>query len=335
MSITCSILVPVYNEAWHIGPSIEAMQRQQLDGELEIIVADGGSTDGTLAVLRSLAAADRRIRILFNPERTVTSGLNLALEHAHGTYVARMDAHTLYPEGYVARGIARLQQGGTRWVSGPQIPRGSGLVSRTVTIALGSALGRGASRKWDSGRQGEFELDTGVFAGVWERSTLLEYGGWDERWEVNEDSELAARFLERGERLICLPELGAIYTPRDTLGGLWRQYRAYGRYRERTAVAHPISMRRSHLLAPGVALALVGALAPGPLGSMARLGVAAWMLMLLSAGVRAGRQGQARAESALLPLVLATLQLGHGVGFLEGVGRYGLPVEAIRAALTP
>ena len=49
----------------------------------------------------------------------------------------------------------------------------------------------------------------GVFAGVWERETLLEYGGWDEGWARNQDSEMAGRFLARGERLICLPQMAA------------------------------------------------------------------------------------------------------------------------------
>ena len=40
-----------------------------------------------------------------------------------------------------------------------------------------------------------------MFGGVWRRQTLLDYGGWDERWDKNEDSELASRFLRRGERL--------------------------------------------------------------------------------------------------------------------------------------
>src|SRR5207302_9125270 len=117
-------------------------------------------------------------------------------------------------------------------------------------LALESPLGRGGSRKWglpptgEAGPPGDFELDTGVFGGVWRRETLLAYGGWDERWDKNEDSELAARFLRRGERLICPPGMTPDYVPRDTLGGLWRQYEHYGRFRARTARRHPRSMRR-------------------------------------------------------------------------------------------
>ncbi len=119
--------------------------------------------------------ADPRIRVFDNPSRTVSSGLNVCLSHARGRWAVRMDAHTIYPDDYVALGVNRLIEGGTRWVSGPQIPTGHGPVSRAVALALGDSLGRGGSRKWgmDGERDGaEFELDTGVFAGVWERATL-------------------------------------------------------------------------------------------------------------------------------------------------------------------
>jgi GT2 family glycosyltransferase len=334
--IECSILIPVFNEERYIAASVAAMQRQRSEGELEFIFADGGSTDRTRKILEVLAGEDPRIRVFDNPRRSVSSGLNVALRHARGEWVARMDAHTVYPDDYIARGILRLKAGGVRWVSGPQLPRGDSLVSRTVALALGSPLGRGGSRKWgsDDRRSGaEFDLDSGVFAGVWSRATLLDYGGWDERWPRNSDSEMAARFIERGERLVCLPEMSAEYVPRGTLKGLWRQYRGYGRYRARTAVAHPTSMRRSHLLAPGIVVALAAAVvAPRAPRLAARASVGIWALALLGSGARALADRRPAAESALLPVVLATMHLGHGVGTLEGAARYGVPTGALARA---
>ena len=264
--VHCSVLMPVLNEERHIEASVAAMRRQSFDGSIEFLVIDGGSTDRTLEILQQLAAEDPRIRILTNPLRTTPSGLNVGLAHARGRWVARMDAHTSYPADYVALGVQRLAQGDTRWVSGPPIATGNGPVSRAVALALRTSLGRGGSRKWASDRDSqarEYDLDSGVFAGVWARETLLAYGGWDERWARNQDSEMAGRFLERGERLVCLPEMASEYTPRNSVGSLWRQYLDYGDYREWTAVRHPDTMRRSHLLAPGLVVTTAAALA-GP-----------------------------------------------------------------------
>jgi succinoglycan biosynthesis protein ExoA len=332
-AVDCSILTPVYNEERYIEQSVTAMRRQGHDGQLEFLFVDGRSSDRTRQILERLALEDPRIRVLDNPGRTVSSGLNIALANARGEWVARMDAHTVYPDDYVVRGVARLRRGGTRWVSGPQLPKGDGRVSRAVALALSTPLGRGGSRKWGSAAAGEapeFELDTGVFAGVWRRSTLLEYGGWDERWPRNSDSEMAARFISRGDRLICIPAMAAEYVPRDSLPGLWRQYRGYGRYRARTSRHHPASMRASHLLAPAL-VANTGLAVAGPrrLRKVARFGCGLYVAALVCAGARARGQAEAATEAALVPVVLAIMHLGHGAGALAGAVMYGPPTAAL------
>ncbi len=312
------------------------MLGQRFDGRLEFLLADGGSTDGTRAILEELAQQDPRVRVLDNPRGSTPSGLNVALRHARGEWVARMDAHTAYPPDYIARGVERLQRGGTRWVSGSAVPVGQARVSRAVALALRTALGRGGSRKWrPANRPGEeYELDSGVFAGVWARETLLEYGGWDEEWVRNQDAEMAGRFLGRGERLICLPQMGAEYAPRDALRPLWRQYGGYGEYRVKTALRHPHTMRRSSLLPPSLVLTAGAALAaPAPLRRMARTALAAYVITLVGAGVRATADAEQRSDAVMVPLVLAVIHFGNGVGMIRGVVRNGVPLAAIATAL--
>lgn len=336
-TVACSVLMPVLDEEHHIVASVAAMRAQRFIGEMEFIVVDGGSSDRTREILRSLAEEDPRIRVLDNPRRVTSSGLNLALGHARGRWVARMDAHTQYTDDYIAQGVRRLAAGDTRWVSGPPVPTGRGGVSRAVGLALRTPLGRGGSRKWAAERSSsnaEYELDAGVFAGVWERSTLLDYGGWDEQWLRNQDSEMAGRFLAEGERLICLPAMAAHYAPRDSIGSLCRQYLQYGEYREKTAVRHPHTMRRSHLLAPGVVVTTVGAvLAPRRVRRFARVGVGVYMTALVMAGCRARRDAEEPSDALLVPAVLACMHFAHGAGALRGAVRHGAPLAAVTAAL--
>lgn len=336
-AVDCSILMPVLDEERHIVASVAAMRRQRFPGRLEFLVVDGGSSDRTPTILAELAREEPRIRVLENPRRATPSGLNLALAHARGRWVARMDAHTEYPDEYVALGVRRLERGDTSWVSGPAIPTGSGPVSRAVALALRTPLGRGGSRKWTAARSasnGEFELDSGVFAGVWERKALLGYGGWDEEWLRNQDSEMAGRFLARGEKLVCLPGMASYYTPRDSIASLWRQYLEYGEYRERTAVRHPQTMRRSHLLIPGVVLTGVAAAAsPAPVRRVARAGVGMYAIALAGAGLQAARQADGGRDAALVPGVLAVMHVAFGVGFLCGVKRHGAPLAVLAHAL--
>jgi succinoglycan biosynthesis protein ExoA len=332
-NVDCSVLVPVLNEERHIRDSVAAMRAQRFGGQLEFVLVEGPSTDRTGEILRELADRDSRIRLFHSPSGATPSSLNIALRHARGKWVARMDSHTEYPHDYLALAVQRLARGDTTWVSGPQMPRGRGRVSRAVALALRGPLGRGASRKWASEReadQAEYELDAGVFCGVWERDAVLRHGGWDEEWVRNQDSEMAGRFLASGERLICIPAMAASYTPRDSLRSLWRQYVEYGRYRFKTAVRHPATLRRSHLLAPGIVVTTgIAGLGPEPLRRLARGGLLLYAGTLLAAGVGSRPHAEQPADALLVPVVLAVMHFGHGAGALIASVTDGPPLAAL------
>ena len=94
---TVSIIVPCRNEKDHIHASLRSILTQELvPGEFEIIVADGMSDDGTQEILQQLAAEHPRLRVINNPGRIVSTGLNAAIAVARGTVIVRMDAHTEY-----------------------------------------------------------------------------------------------------------------------------------------------------------------------------------------------------------------------------------------------
>ena len=329
--VDVSVLVPVLNEIEHIEETAARMRAQRLDGTLEFLFIDGGSTDGTRAILDQLAAEDRRVRLLHNPERHIPAALNVGLRHAAGHYVARMDAHTFYPDDYLQRGVRRLEQGDVGWASGPALPFGTDRSSRRVALALSSWLGvGGASFRRDA--TGEFDSDTG-FTGVWLRATLLRFGGWDEASLVNEDAELAARVREAGQRIVCVPEMAARYVPRNSLTALARQYWRYGMYRARTSRLHPRSLRRSNLLPPALALTVTGAVTgPTAVSRPARAGLAAYLAAVASASAAATRRASV-SDALSLPLVFITMHVTWGFGFLAGSIRFGPPASAVLAAL--
>ena len=333
--VDASVLTPVLNEERHIRDTVAAMQAQRFDGELEFLFMDGRSEDRTKEILDDLARSDPRIRVFDNPGRSSTAGLNVGLRHARGDYLVRMDAHTFYPEDYIARGVERLRRGDVVWVAGPQVPFGTERWSRRVALALQTWLGTGGSARWEAGMNGggERELDTGVFAGLWRRSTVERHGGWDEGWPINQDSELAARVLADGGRIVSLPELAARYVPRNSLRGLARQYWRYGNYRAKTASRHAASLERRQLFVPALALALLATVAgPGPLRRLARIPVAAYAAAVLGTSAEAiPRAGLG--DAASLPVIFAVMHLSWGFGFLSGCLRFGPPLAALARAV--
>lgn len=323
------MLVPVLDEEHHIRDSVAAMQAQRLEGEVEFLFIDGGSIDRTGEILAQLAVEDPRVRLLCNPHRRTPNALNIGLRDARGEFVARMDAHTVYPPDYLQRGVERLSRGDVGWVSGPQLARGTNTWSRRVALALSTRLGTGGAA-FRREQSGEREVDTG-FTGMWRRDLLLRFGGWDEDWPVDQDYELAARIRTAGERIVCLPEMAADYIPRDSLRRLARQYWWYGYYRVKTSVRHPESMRRSHVLPPGLALTALATVAPArPVRSLARAGVTVYGLALAATSVRTWRQGASPLDSAALPAILVTMHLSCGFGFLHGCRSFGPPVAALK-----
>jgi succinoglycan biosynthesis protein ExoA len=333
-AVDVSVLIPALNEEAHIRAAAARMLAQRFDGSIEYLFVDGGSRDRTVHILRELQRGDRRVRILENPKQSTPVALNIGLAEARGEYVARMDAHTLYPEDYLAQGVARLRRGGAAHVSGPQVAYGDGRWSRRVALALGTRLGTGGAQ-FRHTPQTEIEVDSG-FTGVWPRSVLEAHGGWDEEWHNDQDSELAARIRGCGGRILCLPEMEARYIPRESLSALTRQYWRYGFYRAKTAGAHAESMRRSHLLAPSLALSLVASVLPlAGLRRVARAALVLWCAAV--AGVTAAKAWQKARELeavrppdiAALPAVFGAMHLAWGFGFLAGCLRFGLPLRAL------
>jgi succinoglycan biosynthesis protein ExoA len=332
-SVEISVLVPVLNEEFYIREAVARMCAQDFAGGLELIFLDGRSTDRTREILEEMAREDPRIRVLDNPERRTPHALNLGLEHARGRLIARMDAHTYYPSSYLSAGARRLARGDADWVSGPQLAEGIDKWSTRVALALTSPLGVGGAgfrRRMNE----EVEVDSG-FTGMWRREVLDLYGGWDERWPVDQDFELAARMRADGRRIVCIPEMAAAYIPRNSVKRLARQYWTYGYYRAKTSRAHPHSMRRSHVLAPGLALTILfSALAPKPLRLLARLGIGIYLLALLYSSF-AVATAENRRDAATLPLVFSCMHLAAGFGFLAGCMRFGPPLEAIAGVASP
>src|SRR5215216_446548 len=332
-SVDVSVLVPVRNEARRIRAAVATMREQRFPGRIEFLLIDGQSKDGTRAILDELAREDDRIHVLDNAKRGIPQALNIGLRRARGRFVARMDAHALYPPDYLALGVRRLERGDVDYVTGLQLPYGVDPGSQRIALALDSPLGVGGAGFRRRVTE-ETETDAG-FTGLWRRETLERLGGWREDWVVNEDGELAARLLKAGGRIVCVPDMAARYVPRRGLRALARQYWRYGQYRAKTCRRHPESMRRSHLLPPLATLAVAGSLIPRRAAAPLRIAVAGYALALGAESARVARRAGAGRDAVRLPAVFATMHLAWGGGFLAGCARFGVPVAAIGSALRP
>ena len=322
-----SVIVPARDAEATLAAALRSILAQDCAGGLEVIVADGSASSATRDLLR---ARFPRVRRIPNPERGISAGLNLALAAARGSVVARCDAHSTLPPGYLARAVATLERTGADNVGGRQRPVGATVFERAVALATRHALGTGAARYRVGG--GEGPVDT-VFLGVFRRDALDAAGGWDETLERNEDYELNWRLRERGGVVWFDPGLAADYRPRGTLAALARQYFDYGRFKAVVLARHPRAWRARQLPAPLLVASLVlsaawlaaaplwpGAGASPALAAAAAAVPLAYALALAGGSAAIALRNPGRA-ALLVPAVAATIHLAWGAGFLAGLPR--------------
>ena len=80
-----SVIIPAYNVERYIGKCIDSVVKQSYK-DLEIIIVDDGSSDGTRDIICSSAKADKRITPIYKENGGASSARNIGLEHATGEY---------------------------------------------------------------------------------------------------------------------------------------------------------------------------------------------------------------------------------------------------------
>ncbi len=322
-----SIIVPCYNEQKTIGLLLDALLHQTYPHELmEIVIADGMSTDKTRDEIHHFASAhaELKIEIVDNLKRDIPSGLNRAILASHGEYIVRLDAHSMPNPEYVARSVANLEQNMGDNVGGVwEIrPGGKSWISRSIAVAASHPLGVGDALYRYTNQAGE--VDTVPF-GAFKRSLVERLGYFDESLLTNEDYEFNTRVRQSGGIIWLDPAIRSKYFARPDLASLARQYWRYGYWKEKMLRKFPAAIRWRQALPPAfVAAIFVLALMSIwlPLARWLLLsGLSLYFIILLLAGLQ---QALKRKDAALLagvPLAISTMHFSWGSAFLWGLIR--------------
>ncbi len=320
-----SIIIPMLNEAGHIGRLMADISAQDFDGEVEVLVADGGSDDDSVGVLS--AAAQRfgiALTVIENPNRWVSWGLNACIRGATGDLIVRLDCHSNYPRDYLRRLAVASEATGAWNVGGVMVPEGRATTERAVACAMDSPFGGiGWTRK--AGADARTEVDT-VTYGAFRREAFERAGLFDETLVRNQDDELNLRLRRAGGTIVLDPSIVVTYTPRGSYRKVARQYYEYGLWKV------PVMQKHGQVLS-------ARSLAPAALvGSLGSLGVAGVVLptarkalgaelVLYSALALAAAVTSVRARDEpprMIPRVAAvfpSFHLGYGAGLAHGLLR--------------
>lgn len=315
-----SLLIAMRNESRHIRATLESVLMQDYPAELlEIIVADGQSTDDSCAIVRSIITHHPNCRLIDNPGRIQSCGWNLGIQQSSGDVITIVSAHCELAADYVATAVGTLLRTGAALVGGPMRASSSGPVGSAIALGTSSPFGVGGAQFHYA--TSEVEVDT-VYQGFCWRELYAVLGGFDTEMVRNQDDELSFRIKAAGGRIVCNPAIRSRYHNRATFGSLFRQYYQYGFWKVRLMQKCASQMRARHF-APGLfVLGLIGlpwlALADVRLIAV-WLGYVALYAGAVTVATLAIAREQPLAVMRRVPLVFPILHLGYGLGFLKGL----------------
>lgn len=236
-SVRCLIVIPCLNEARHIGPLINKLGAALEALDADLVVVDGGSTDGTRDIVRTIAADNPKVHFMDNPKRIQSAAINLAVA-AYGSrydYLIRIDAHGDYPDDYCQALVDEATATGADSVVVAMQTVGFGTFQKATAYAQNSKLGNGGAKH--RAGAGSHWADHGHHA-LMRIAAFQAIGGYDEAFTHNEDAEFDYRLSRAGYRIWMTDKTSMIYYPRASVGPLFRQYFAYGRGRARNFLKH-------------------------------------------------------------------------------------------------
>lgn len=205
MSVTVSVVMSVQDAGEYLGATMESVLGQE-DVELELVVVDDGSADGSGDVLRDFAARDPRVRVFRQERLGLTEALILGCSEARGRYVARQDAADLSLPGRLARQERALDADpGLAFVSCWTEYRGPRMEYMYTTRDSGVAREPADVVVERNGRAAVGELPTHHGSVMFRRDVYERVGGYRREFYLAQDHDLWYRLAEAG-RYQVLPE---------------------------------------------------------------------------------------------------------------------------------
>ena len=325
MQKTVSVVIPCLNEEKTIHQVLDSLTNQSYPIDLmEIVIADGGSTDRTRDVIADYQSAhlELKLRVVHNEKRIIPAGVNTAILASTGEIIVRMDAHSIPKTDYVALCVEALEAGlgnnvGGRW---DIMPSNESWIARSIALAAAHPVGVGDAQYRHSDTAAI--VDT-VPYGSFKRELLDKVGLFDESLIANEDYEFNTRIREAGGIIWYDPQIRCQYYARPDLNRLAKQYWTYGFWKVQMLKRYPSSIRWRQFLPPAFMLSLLGL---GLLSIFFKpalwvlIGIIAiYLLVLAVVGLTLGIKNKNLALVLGVPLAIATMHFTWAAGFLAGV----------------
>jgi peptidoglycan/xylan/chitin deacetylase (PgdA/CDA1 family) len=213
-----SVLIPCFNEEKVIAASVARILESEWKN-IEVLVLDDGSKDGTAEAVRRAHGGDPRVTLLSFENGGKARAVNRGLAVAKGEYVVALDADTLFPPKTIGRLV--------RWFQDPRIGAvaGNAIVGNRLNMvtrwqALEYVTAQNLERR-ALAALGAVTVVPGA-VGAWRKSVLDDLGGYPSD-TLAEDQDLTIACQRAGWKVAFDPAAQAFTEAPDTVGGLLKQ----------------------------------------------------------------------------------------------------------------
>lgn len=229
-----SIIIPCRNEERYIRRCLQSVLDNDYPQDLmQVLVVDGMSADRTRDIVKEFQRRHVFISLLDNPRRIIPSAMNIGIQNASAGIILKIDAHAGYGKEYIRRCVTALLGSDAANAGGVirTLPRSDTLVGRAIVASLSSIFGVGNSLFRIGLRKKRFAAT--AYSGCYRRDALEKVGLYDERVARSEDILVNRKLLQRGEKILLLPDVVVDYYARSTIrefvqhnfdNGFWTTY---------------------------------------------------------------------------------------------------------------
>ena len=318
-----TFILPIFNESPFINKVISSILYQNKINQLdfEILISDGGSTDGTLEIINSIIQDNSNVHLIDNLQNIVSTGFNFALNKAKGDVIIRVDGHCKIPPDYLEKCSNLLKSGDADIVGGVIETISSGLIGNAISVAQSSWFGVGGVKFRSNNLEKPDYVDTLAF-GAHKREIFKDIGGYDEEMVCNQDDEFNFRAIQAGKKIWIDPTIKTKYFARSSYLKLFKQYFNYGFYKVRGIQKRGQIISTRHLIPATFIISLIGTLIFGYFQHLPWLSYSVLSIYLIINIISSIIVSQKASLIPLLFLAFCTLHLGYGSGFIWGLVRF-------------
>lgn len=314
------------NEKEFIGRCLSSVVANDYPSEqLEILVVDGMSDDGTREIVAEFESRYSFVRLIDNEERLTPFAMNTGIKNASGELIMVMSGHATYEKDYIRKCAEASERYGAESVVGSWkvVPRERNAVARAIARVMSDSFGVGNATYRTGASEDPVWVDTGAY-GCYRRSVFDAIGLFNERLTRGQDMELNVRLRKAGGRILLVPDAIVNYYARTDLKTFCVHNFRNGVWAIRPFLftdVLPVSWR--HLVPLVFVATLVGSALlalVSPVGFWLLAGVAGtYALANLGASLRAAIADGSVAFLFLGPVAFACLHLPYGLGSLWGL----------------